>query len=324
MIREVAVTAHSRLHISLFDMNGSLGRMNGGAGVVLNEPVLRLRVRGTQASSVERGLEPFVSRFTKVFGPVTASLELESMFPRHVGLGSTTQLALSVGAALSRLKGIRLSVDRLAAAMRRGGASGIGVYGFAGVGSFIVDAGHRVKGQEVFAPSDFSSKPPPPLIFARDLPASWRFVVCVPKKGKTVYGVSEKRFFEQNCPVPARETEALSRVVLSLLIPSVVEGDLEAFGDALNRIQGLGFKKRELQNQTEDVRRLISAGLKAGAAGGGLSSFGPTVFFACGSEKQAKRVVDDVLDDCLHVYSASPYGKGASIEEANRTIPSGK
>jgi beta-ribofuranosylaminobenzene 5'-phosphate synthase len=62
------------------------------------------------------------------------------------------------------------------------------------------------------------------------------------------------------------------------MVPSVVEGDLDEFGAAVNRVQELGFKKIEVMLQHPLVHRLMAEMREAGAACSGLSSFGPTVF----------------------------------------------
>ena len=46
----------------------------------------------------------------------------------------------------------------------------------------------------------------------------------------------------------------------------------------MNAVQGLGFKRVELGLQPPQVNGLIDALREAGAAGAGLSSFGPAVY----------------------------------------------
>ena len=40
----VTVSSPSRLHFTLIDLNGELGRVDAGIGVALNEPSLKIRV----------------------------------------------------------------------------------------------------------------------------------------------------------------------------------------------------------------------------------------------------------------------------------------
>jgi len=62
------------------------------------------------------------------------------------------------------------------------------------------------------------------------------------------------------------------------MLPSLVEGSLDDFGAAVNRVQEIGFKKVEVMLQHPVVHRLMDAMREAGAACAGLSSFGPTVY----------------------------------------------
>jgi len=70
----------------------------------------------------------------------------------------------------------------------------------------------------------------------------------------------------------------LCRLIMVGMMPSVMAGDLDSFGNAVNRVQELGFKKVEVGLQHPLVRSLMEEMRAAGAAGAGLSSFGPTVY----------------------------------------------
>ncbi|MCL5788339.1 MAG: hypothetical protein M1357_00815 [Candidatus Marsarchaeota archaeon] len=313
MASQYVATGHARLHVALIDMNGSLGRVDGSVGVVLDEPVVKVTASPAERLSSDKRLSRFASKFMETYGRVYADLRLPDTYPAHVGMGWTTQASLAVATVLAQVKGVRADVFQLAEAMGRGGASGIGVYAFAGAGSFIVDAGHKLGSQKRgFLPSDRSDAPVPPLVFAANLPPQWRFLVCIPKHSRKVYGAQEARFFKSNCPVPASDVERLSRVVLFKLIPSVIERDCDSFGDAVQMIQGLGFKKKEVEYQGKTVFELMAAGTRAGASGAGMSSFGPTVYFVAKSERKVKRVCDEVSDMCLTTHISKPYlgGKG--------------
>ena len=49
--------------------------------------------------------------------------------------------------------------------------------------------------------------------------------------------------FQEYCPIPLVEVEKLTHILLMMMMPAVVEGDLDDFGQAVNLIQGVGFKK---------------------------------------------------------------------------------
>ncbi|MEM0121036.1 MAG: beta-ribofuranosylaminobenzene 5'-phosphate synthase [Thermoprotei archaeon] len=313
----IKVEAHARLHVCLMDMNGSIGRVDGSVGIALSQPVIRVAARLSEREALHEELRPFAKRyFHTVQRTVSVELNLEECFERHVGLGSTTQLALSVGRSLSEAMGLDFGVRELARIMGRGGTSGIGVAAFEGGGSLIVDGGHRFgsMGKIGFTPSDYTDglEPAKPIV-KMCLPTDWRFVVAVPKGGRRVYGESERSAFDMLAPIPSEEVGLTSRIVLLKLLPAAVEGELEEFGEALNMLQKTGFKKRELELQPQPVRDLMVEGLRHGAAGAGMSSFGPTIYFLVRGDKEAARLAGDIHHLVDKNYVCSPWSGGARL-----------
>jgi len=62
------------------------------------------------------------------------------------------------------------------------------------------------------------------------------------------------------------------------MLPGIASRDLDLFGSSVNAVQRLGFKKVELSLQPRQVTGLLDLLRESGAAGAGLSSFGPTVY----------------------------------------------
>jgi len=62
------------------------------------------------------------------------------------------------------------------------------------------------------------------------------------------------------------------------MLPGIAGRDLDLFGSSINAVQQLGFKKVELSLQPPEVTGLLPVLRDAGAAGAGLSSFGPAVY----------------------------------------------
>jgi beta-ribofuranosylaminobenzene 5'-phosphate synthase len=56
-----------------------------------------------------------------------------------------------------------------------------------------------------------------------------------------------------------------------------VETNIEAFGESVNEIQGIGFKAIEVGLQSPKVKDLLVRCQKS-SLGAGLSSFGPTIY----------------------------------------------
>lgn len=297
---KVRVEARSRLHMALIDLNGSLGRIDGGFGIALQCPSIKLEIETSNKPLPYSGdtvVTNIVERAKKVFGyDKGVKVKLIDDYPEHIGLGRETQLALAIGSAVRLLKGVEMSTSTLAHRMGRGGTSGIGV-GLFEKGGFIVDAGHSFgseKAKASFLPSSHSHAPPPPVICRHDIPEDWRVLLVTPTVPTRLFGESELAVFKKFCPIPEDEVEKISRLVLFRIIPAVIENDLASFGEALGRINNLGFKKIEIGLQHPLVREIMGCIKANGFDAVGLSSMGPTVFAIYSKEKDISSIISSL------------------------------
>ncbi len=285
----VVVEAPARLHLGLIDLHGALGRVDGGIGVTLMAPTLRLEAERSGGLTVSGGGEEVQARVRDAARRVLdhlgvrdgAAIMIRSSIPRHVGLGSGTQAALAAGAVIFRLYGVTLTAREIALIVGRGGTSGIGTAAFES-GGFVLDGGHSFgpSGEKrEFRPSAASAGVAPAPISARlQFPEDWRIVLAIPRRGLTIGGAREVDLFREHCPVPIDEVRQICHEVVMRLLPGVAGHDLEIFAGAVNALQALGFKRVEVGLQEPVVRALIIGLREAGAACAGLSSFGPTVY----------------------------------------------
>jgi len=287
--RRVIVRTPSRIHVTLIDLHGGSGRVDGGIGITLDEPGVLLEAELAPVLSVcggDRAVQERVSGIVtdvlrKLGAGGSVAITIRSSYPPHVGLGSGTQLALAVARAIAELHGRHLPVKELAKIVGRGGTSGIGTAAFE-YGGFIVDGGHRFgdEGEKTdFRPSAASrGVSPPPVIARHDFPADWRILLAIPNVPAGASGSREVDIFRDNCPVPLGEVRQLSHEVLMRMLPGIASRDLDLFGSSINEVQKLGFKKVEIAHQSPQVTGLPEILRNAGAAGAGLSSFGPAVY----------------------------------------------
>jgi beta-ribofuranosylaminobenzene 5'-phosphate synthase len=306
--RRMVVETGSRIHLGLIEMHGGSGRVDGGIGIALNEPGVLMEVRQGDAVAVTGGdgtareiVEAVAKRtLAGIRAGAGASVTLRSCYPSHTGLGSGSQLALATAKAVCGLYDREMTVRELAQLTGRGGTSGIGTAAF-GTGGFIIDGGHRFgKGAEKtgFAPSSASKGIRPAAVTVRhDFPDDWQVLLAIPDVQKGASGGREADIFRTCCPVPLEEVRALTHEVLVRMLPGLAEHDLDLFGSAVNNIQNLGFKKVEHSLQPKEIAGLLEAMRQAGAAGAGMSSFGPALFAFCdtgvsGVESAARSFMD--------------------------------
>lgn len=292
---QMIIETPSRLHITLIDLNGSIGRVDGGVGLTIEEPKLILEAKpqneGIQIffkeyqSLNEELMDDYRVKIENTVKKITDFLKIDSGFkfevkkayPAHSGLGSGTQLSLAAAKLVLNLNGHDMDASKIAKIVGRGGTSGIGVIAF-DQGGFIIDGGHKINEKPGFLPSSASKALPAPLITRYDFPEDWDIILAIPNVPAGASGQKEVNIFQEYCPIPLTEVQKLSHILLMKMMPSVVEKDLDSFGSAVNEIQDMGFKKIEVEFQDKIINELMENMRDACAAGVGMSSFGPTIY----------------------------------------------
>ena len=132
---------------------------------------------------------------------------------------------------------------------------------------------------------------------------------------ESAYRKSEANHFQVFCPIPLNEVRALSHVLLMKMLPALFEEDLKAFGSAINDIQKLGFKRREIGIQHPLVRKIMKEMLKNGSYGAGMSSFGPTVYGMAEDADEVGKAVQKFLERSVggEVKVVRAANKGAKV-----------
>jgi len=307
--RRIVVETGSRIHLGLIEMHGGTGRVDGGIGIALRDPGILLEARQSEGITVTGGDETAAQvvqnaarqSLSGIHAGAGVSITIRSSYPAHTGLGSGSQLSLAAAQAICGLYDREMPVREIARLTGRGGTSGIGTAAFEH-GGFIIDGGHRFgPGAEKtgFAPSSASKGIRPAAITVRhDFPPDWKVVIALPEIPRGASGGREADIFRTCCPVPLGEVQALCHEVLVKMLPGIAEHDLDLFGASVNAIQTLGFKKVEHSLQPPEVAGLLNAMRQAGAAGAGMSSFGPALFAFCDTgtvdvERAARSFMDD-------------------------------
>lgn len=281
------VVAPARLHLGFLDLNGDLGRRYGSIGLSVDAPATDITLRpssqfsasGPEAERVGALLE----RFAAHFGLRQAyAAEVAQAIPAHAGLGSGTQLALAVGAALIRLAGINAETRSLGELVDRGARSAIGMAAFTD-GGFIIDGG---RGAEDHAP---------PVIVRAAFPEEWRVLLVLDRDAVGVHGDRETRAFATLRDFPQSTAAHLCHLTLLRLLPALAEQDLPMFGKALTEIQDVvGGHFAAAQGgdifSSESVGRIIRRMGELGATGLGQSSWGPTGFALVDSADAANKL----------------------------------
>jgi beta-RFAP synthase len=279
---KVRIAASSRLHLGFMDLNGSLGRLYGSIGVAISNPRTEVTVKTSSHLIIQnvsedrkRKVFSFVKAFSKYHGiDANVTIRVDKSIPEHKGLGSGTQLALSISTALAKIYDIKTDSHDLSLITGRGMRSSIGICSFEH-GGLIVDSGKiRLKD------GSFDARPPKTVV-RYDFPAEWKFVTVVPEERHGLSGEQEKKAIGFVDP-SKKISEEICRLVMMKFLPSLIEKDIQDFGSALSEIDrrtGQFFVPVQGGIYSEKMsHKIIDHLLVSGAYGAGQSSWGPAIY----------------------------------------------
>jgi beta-ribofuranosylaminobenzene 5'-phosphate synthase len=277
------VTARARLHLGFRNLSLSRPWLYGGIGVALDRP--RTVVRAEPADGIAVDGPPASAtaarRTVEYLDLAGADVVVERALPRHVGLGSGTQLALAVAQAVATAHDTSIDVRGVAPLLGRGGRSGVGVATFEG-GGVVLDRGHPSSEYSPTRPPD-GQWTVPPVTTRLPVPASWRFLLVRPTIESGLAGGAEESSIRRVVETAGvARAVAIDRIVASELLPAVRSDGPARFGRAagrIDRLNGQWFASEQTGVRREHVTRICRhLEGEAAVAGAGQSSWGPTVY----------------------------------------------
>ena len=293
----ITVQTGARLHFGLLAVQAASGRNFGGVGLMVQSPGCVLSVEASERDECHaeaaiaarlavwrdeyRQLSPAEHR------PPACCIRVAQAIPSHAGLGSGTQTALALAAALSRCGGEEnVSSLELARRVGRGARSALGIHGFE-QGGLLVEGGKR-------QPDEIS-----PLVARLEFPYDWRVLLVMPNDRRGLFGDAERAAFTKLAPMPAALTETLCRIVLMELLPAVASEDFPAAAAALREfgqlngshfapVQGGVFADPQMSQLAHWLTEQDCVGI-------GQSSWGPTLWMLCQDEADAIRCREQIM-----------------------------
>jgi beta-RFAP synthase len=284
----------SRLHFGLLAPFAESGRRYGGVGLMIDHPGIELELEPAPAWSVEGPLAP---RATLVLQQLLSAwpdaarrphrILIRRAAPEHMGLGTGTQLALSLARALAEcLDRTPRTASCLASLVGRGTRSALGIHGFE-QGGFLVEGGNHADGQVS------------PLVARLPFPREWPIVLVLPPGQPGLHGEAECRAFARRPETAVDPAGQLSRIAVLELLPALVDRDFAEFSQALfefNCLAGEAF--RDVQGgvyASDQIAEIIHAIRGLGVAGAGQSSWGPGIFAVTRDADQARWLEERIL-----------------------------
>ena len=321
----IEIRTSARLHLGFYNFLSN-GIAYGSIGIAIDRPVIRvvIRKRGEIFISnyTDEYVDDVINQVINIFNISGAEINIYSCIPRHVGLGSTTQLSLSIAYGLSKLYGYNYSIQELALLLKRGYVSGIGITAFE-KGGFIVDSGRRLSKKGLLEqPREITDIPRP--IYWSKIPSDWRFIVIVPSGIKGLDERDEEYLMKKPKELPKELQYELYNALIMNIIPGISLNEIDLFSKGLNKIQfttGRYFSKYQggvfCCRETTEIIRLF---MENNVVGVGQSSWGPVAYGVVKGFRRAKRVLDKVLIELKRLgivprysFIAKPRNTGLSI-----------
>ena len=291
MKTEALVTAFGRANFGLIALNAAMEQIDGSFGLALNIPAVTVEVKQANEFYV------LPETYRDICDGIVERLGIERDFGIEISVSINAHCGLAVAKALILFKDLAVKDDELLAVVRRGGTSNLGYYSFLR-GGFIVESGHRFgKEKDRTGPGhEFVCRNKTPLVYRGDFP-DWGICLITPKKYLNVSGELESRLFEEFCPVPEDEINALCRYILMGVIPAVQTSDFDLFCSSLEKSMQVGFRSREFRFRENETEENVDLLRKVGFKGIGMTSFGPTVFGFARSRNEAKMMALSLQSD---------------------------
>jgi len=311
LTKTVSVRAPARLHLGFLDLNASAGRKFGSIGLAVDSHYTEIKVSSSEQSklsgenltdALRQRLEKIQNIFYEQLGqdiPPAARqvhIEVKQLIPEHAGLGSGTQLTLTLGKALAQFHGLDIDTPSLAKKLGRGKRSGIGIATF-DHGGFVVDGGLKPE-QTV-----------PPLLLQQSYPQNWRIVLVMDPHHQGVHGKNELQAFKTLPIFPLAHVRNICHLTLMQLLPALMEQNIDDFGAAITQIQavvGDHFAPAQGGRYTSSlVAECLEQAQKLGHKGIAQSSWGPTGCIFVDSDTAAQQLIQTLNETVLAQHDGS-------------------
>lgn len=319
----VEIDCFSRLNFGLIDLSNEPFRVDGSIGLATDLKLGRVLLKESSIMDLNfNGIDncryrEVIERCLKITNNRKVSLHIESYVNEHIGLGTGTQIALSIVKAFDEEFTLNLSINEIAMLAKSGGTSNIGIYSFFD-GGFNVDSGrlfnkekHDIGPSEMFLYDKIS-----PRLLNLKFP-DWFICIAVPRVPVKVCDRFEVNLFKKYTPIPVEEVNCLCKWILMGLLPSIQTEDFDAFCYCIEKCMNLGFKKREIGTYSDLVFDSIEDLKSKGARGVGMTSFGPSVFGFYNSYEKALSGYNAIKNSNKYenIYLTKPRNIGAKINK---------
>ena len=294
LFSRVQITTNSRLHFGFLNINSRENYSFGGMGLSIDKyPTITTISKAREfKSNLSRALNKKIEGFIKC-NKVNKNIEIKCVEspPSHIGLGSGTQLILSLEEALIKFYRLNHTKTNI---FNRTYRSGVG-YNSYRYGGFIVDSPKK----------NLSTNE---AIFKYKFPKDWKIILLFDNKIRGTHGDKENKFFLDDSKSSLRKK--LSDLTLNEIIPSVIYKDFDIFAKSLTQFQKINSsfytsiqKSSYLSKHIGGIIKRVSSTFNVAV---GQSSWGPTSYMFTNSRNDLKEIIS-ILDKEISMYNNLSY-----------------
>ena len=276
MKKILSLTSPARIHLGFLDLSKDSSRKYGSIGLTITKFYFKLQIESSDKFEVLCSDESTKTKILEIIKILEKDhyiknfkLTVLNCIPSHCGLGSGTQIALSVGYLISKFNGLKLSINQIAYLLKRGKRSGIGIESFKN-GGFNIDVGKLNK-----------SKKTPLNILNVEWPKEWRILMIFDKNIQGIHGNKEIQKFKNLNKINNHKTNYNFKALLMNIIPGIFERNFNEFANGIRTIQDMmsdTFYGSSTKYASKKIEKIFQNIKKKGVKCFGQTSWGPTGF----------------------------------------------
>ncbi len=279
----------ARIHIGFLDLNENSERSFGSLGLTISKYSYKLKIESAPDMQINCKDKSLKTRIKKIVNVISQKKKLQSFkitvlseIPVHKGLGSGTQLSLSVGYLICRFNSIKFDVNEISIMLKRGLRSGIGIQSFR-KGGFNIDVG-KLRG----------SISPPLNILNLKWPKRWKILLLEDSNYLGLFGKNELNEFKKINRINKIQSNLNFKSLLMNIIPGLIEKNFDEFSKGIRKIQDNMSKKfygHPCKFASKEIEKIFFNLRDKSILSFGQSSWGPTGFIFFESAKKRNELL---------------------------------
>ncbi len=286
----ITLNSPARIHIGFLNMEKTGLRKFGSLGLTISKFSYIIQIEKSNKIEISCNDPTLSNKIKNIIILLRQHLNFSnfkihvlSKIPMHSGLGSGTQLALSIGYLITKLNKIKFDVNYIATILKRGSRSGIGIESFKN-GGFNIDVGKLKK----------SSRPPLNILNLK-WPVEWKIILLFDKNIIGIHGKDEVKEFETLREPDTNYSNENCKNLLMKIIPGLMEKNFTEFSDGVRIIQNnmsKTFYKKKNKFASKTIEKIFNNLYKMDCNSYGQSSWGPTGFIFCENTKKRNELLN--------------------------------